>query len=116
MPHVNDGPARLDWTVTKGADVARAFTITQGGGAYSLVGATVTAVVKTERDSSGAAATGATLAATLTNAAGGVLTLTPSTTSATAGRYWWSLQITTSGGADVPLLYGQFTITDEVAV
>lgn len=114
MAFIDDGPARLDWKVTKGADVPRVLTLTQGGAAYSLAGATVTAVVKSARDSSGAAVSGATITATLTNAGAGVITLTPVTTTAAAGRYWWSLQVTV-GGADIPLLYGQFTISDEVA-
>ena len=115
MAHINDGPVRCDWTVNKGGTRARTWTATQGGSAYSIAGGTLTATVKSEEDSSGAAVTGATITAAITNGAAGVFTLTPSTSSATPGRYWYSVSLTTSGGTVVPLMYGQFTITDKVA-
>lgn len=115
MAHVNDGPARLDWTVNKGGTKARTFTASQNGAAYSIAGGTVTATVKTAENSSGTTVTGATVTATITNGAAGVFTLTPSTSSAAAGSYWYSVSLATSGGDVVPLLYGAFRIEDKVA-
>lgn len=115
MAYIDDGPARCDWTVNKGATKARTWTATQGGAAYSIAGGTIAAVVKTAEDSSGTTVDGTTITAAITDGAGGVFTLTPSTSSATPGRYWYSVQLTTSGGVVVPLIYGQFTITDKVA-
>lgn len=110
----NHGPARLDLTATKGMDWSWGFTVTQGGAAFNLTGATITAVVKTAEDSSGSSVV--SLTGTVVSGSGGTFTVgkAASGTGVTAGRYFWSCYTTSSGGTKTPLMAGTFTVDDSM--
>jgi len=107
--------ATYDLVIDQGSDFAIDLTITENGSAKNLTGYAGRAQIRSTHSSSSVAAS---FTVSVVNAANGTMKLelgSSTTTSMTAGRYVYDLEIHTSGDATVKrLLQGSVTINPEV--
>jgi hypothetical protein len=107
--------ARYDLVIDQGSDFAIEFTVAEAGTAKNLSGYSARAQLRATKSSSSVAAT---FTCTIPTPANGKINMTlPNGTSAalTAGRFFYDLEIFTSGDALVNrLLFGEVTVTQEV--
>ena len=106
---------RYNIIIDQGSDFSVLFTITEDGSAKNLTGFSARAQMRTTK---GAASVSATFTCGVTSASEGKLTISlPAATSSalTAGRYFYDLEIFTSGDAAVTrLMQGEVDLTQEV--
>ena len=106
---------RYNIIIDQGSDFSVLFTITEDGSAKNLTGFSARAQMRTTK---GAASVSATFTCVVTSASEGKLTMSlPAATSSalTAGRYFYDLEIFTSGDAAVTrLMQGEVDLTQEV--
>ena len=107
--------ATYDLVIDQGSDFAIDLTITEGGTAKNLTGYSGRAQIRSSHSSSSAAAS---FTVNVVNAANGTMKMelsSSTTTSMTAGRYVYDLEIHTSGDATVKrLIQGSVTLNPEV--
>jgi hypothetical protein len=107
--------ARYNLVIDQGSDFAVDFTISEDGAVKNLTGFSARAQMRSTKLSSTIAAT---FTCTISNPSSGVIRMSlPHTTSSalTAGRFYYDLEIYTSGNTAVNrLLHGEVEVTQEI--
>lgn len=106
---------RYNIIIDQGSDFSVLFTVSEDGSAKNLTGFSARAQMRSTKTATSIAAT---FTCAITSATEGKLTMSlPASTSAalTAGRYFYDLEIFTSGDATVTrLMQGEVDLTQEV--
>ena len=107
--------ARYDLVIDQGSDFAIEFTVAQSGVAKNLSGYSARAQLRPTKTSP---TLSASFTCTITQPTQGKINMilgNAISSGLTAGRYYYDLEIHTSGNATVSrLLYGEVTLTQEV--
>jgi len=107
--------ARYNLVIDQGSDYAVEFAIAENGSAKNLTGYSARAQMRSSRTSSSVAAT---FGCSISNPSTGKIIMSMSnavSTALTAGRYFYDLELFTSGDASVTrLLQGEVNLTQEV--
>jgi len=107
--------ARYDLVIDQGSDFAIEFTVAQSGVAKNLNGYSARAQLRPTKSSS---TLSASFTCSITQPAAGKINMVlgnATSSGLTAGRYYYDLEIHTSGNSTVNrLLYGEVTLTQEV--
>ena len=99
----------------RGDTVQHTLTVTENGAALNLTGASITLSMKRSTEQADADAA-VSIAAVVTNAVGGIATITiPATTTAalTPGKYHWDIQVKKSTG-EIGTAAGTVTVKPDV--
>ena len=103
-----------NFTIEQGATFSRVLTLQENGSAMSLSGYSAASQFRSTHDSSTVVGT---ITSTISNASGGVITLSM-TSSATGaieeGIYVYDVEITSSAGAVTRIMQGKVTLTPQV--
>ena len=103
-----------NFTIEQGATFSRVITLQENGSAMSLSGYSAASQFRSTHDSSTVAGT---ITSNVTNASGGVLTLSMTATQTgniEEGIYVYDVEITSSAGAVTRILQGKVTVTPQV--
>ena len=103
-----------NFIMDQGATFTRTLTVKENGSAMNLTGYSVASLMRSTHDSSTVVGT---FACTLSNASGGIITMsmTASVTGAIEeGIYVYDLEITSGAGIVTRLLQGEVTVNPEV--
>jgi len=107
--------ARYDLVIDQGSDFAIEFTVAESGIAKNLSGYSARAQLRPSKSSSTLSASFTCSIPTPTNGKINMVLLNGVSSGVTAGRYYYDLEIHTSGDSTVSrLLYGEVTLTQEV--
>jgi len=107
--------ARYDLVIDQGSDFAIEFTVNESGSAKNLTGYTARAQLRPTKSSSTLTATFTCSIPTPTNGKISMILSNATTTGLAAGRFFYDLEIFTSGNSAVTrLLHGEVEITQEV--
>jgi len=107
--------ARYDLVIDQGSDFAIEFTVAESGSAKNLSGYSARAQLRPTKSSSVLSATFTCGIPVPANGKINMVLGNASSTGLTAGRYFYDLEIFTSGDSVVQrLLYGEVTLTQEV--
>lgn len=104
---------KYDIIIEQGSDFSLQLTVQDGGVAKNLTGYSIRGQMRTTVDASAIAAT---FTGTITNAAGGILTISlpySTTQSISAGMYFYDVELYTAGSVQ-KLIKGSATVLGEV--